>query len=155
MCRVSKPGVPKTPEDSASQKPLKTHIRVRTGHPRLRSDSHEVRSTMLLDPWKNLRLARPWVDPVNPGSSRQALPHPTYLQTKVKPFNATANHFLPTWLQHRQHGISTSVKSRFLPPIPGWAVKTCHCTHHAGYCSAIDAPSRHKTTTVTSRISRA
>jgi hypothetical protein len=94
------------------------------------------------------RSGRPWVEPAGTSS-------PTYLQTKVKAFNATADHFLPTWLHHRQHGSSTSVKSRFLPPIPGWAVKTCHYTHHAGYCSAIDAPSRHKTTTVTSRISRA
>jgi hypothetical protein len=90
------------------------------------------------------RSGRPWIEPAGTSS-------PTCLQTKVKAFNANANHFLPTWLQHCQHGSSTSVKSRFLPPIPGWAVKTCHCTHHAGYCSAIDAPSRHKTTTVTSR----
>jgi hypothetical protein len=115
-----------------------------TGHRRLRSDSHEARSTMRLDPWKNLQLAQSWVDPVDPVEPADTS-SPTYLQTKVKVFNATANHFLPTWLQHRQYRSGTSVKSRFLPPIPGWAVKTCHCTHHVGYCSAIDAPSRHKT----------
>jgi hypothetical protein len=60
---------------------MKNHIHVKTGHPRLRSDSHEARSTGRLDPWENLRLARPWVDPVDPGSSRPALPHPpTYRQ---------------------------------------------------------------------------
>jgi hypothetical protein len=32
-------------------------------------------------------------------------------------------------------------------------VKTCHCTHHAGYRSTIDAPSRHNTTSVISRDS--
>jgi hypothetical protein len=31
------------------------------------------------------------------------------------------------------------------------AAKTCHYTHHVEYCSTIDAPSRHKTTTVISR----
>jgi hypothetical protein len=132
-------GVPKThdkkeqtPEESTPQNPMKNHIRVKTGHPRLRSDSHEARSTERLDPWENLRLRRPWVEPAGTSS-------PTYLQTKVKAFNAIANHFLPTWLQHRQHGSSTGVKSCFLLPIPGWAAKTCHYTHHAGYCSTIDA----------------
>jgi hypothetical protein len=63
---------------------------------------------------------------------------PTDFQIKVKAFNATANHFLPPWLQHRQHGSSISVKYHFLLPIPRWAVKTCHCTRHARYCSATD-----------------
>jgi hypothetical protein len=65
---------------------------------------------------------------------------PTNSQTKVKAFNAIANHFLPPWLQHHQHGSSTSVKSHFLLPILGWAVKTCHCTRHAGHCSTTDPP---------------
>jgi hypothetical protein len=65
---------------------------------------------------------------------------PTDFQTKVKAFNATANHFLPPWLQRLQHGSSTSVKSHFLLLIPGWAVKTYHCTRHDGYCSATDPP---------------
>jgi hypothetical protein len=64
----------------------------------------------------------------------------TNSQTKVKAFNATANHFLPPWLQRYQHGSSTSVKSHFLLPIPEWAVKTYHCTRHAGHCSATDPP---------------
>jgi hypothetical protein len=65
---------------------------------------------------------------------------PTNSHTKVKAFNATANHFLPPWLQRRQHGSSTSVKSHFLLPILGWAVKTYHCTRHAGHCSTTDPP---------------
>jgi hypothetical protein len=89
------------------------------------------------------RAGQPWVEPADPSS-------PTYLHTKVKAFNAIANHFLPMWLQHRQHESSTGVKSCFLLPIPGWAVKTYHCTRHAGYCSTIDTPSRHNTTTIVS-----
>jgi hypothetical protein len=65
---------------------------------------------------------------------------PTDFRTKVKAFNATTNNFLPPWLQHHQHGSNTSVKSHFLLPILGWAVKTYHCTRHARYCSAIDPP---------------
>jgi hypothetical protein len=64
----------------------------------------------------------------------------TNSQTKVKAFNATTNHFLPLWLQRHQHGSSTSVKSYFLLPIPGWVVKTCHCTRHVGHCYATDPP---------------
>jgi hypothetical protein len=67
----------------------------------------------------------------------------TNSQTKVKAFNATANHFLPPWLQRGQHRSSTSVKSHFLLPIPGWVVKTCHCTRHTRHCSTTD-PSRGK-----------
>jgi hypothetical protein len=42
---------------------------------------------------------------------------------------------LPTTSYHHgysgnQHGSSTGVKSHFLPPIPGWEVKTCHYTHY-------------------------
>jgi hypothetical protein len=65
---------------------------------------------------------------------------PANSQTKVKAFNATVNHFLLPWLHRRQHGSSTSVKSHFLLPISGWAVKTCHCTRHAVHCSATDPP---------------
>jgi hypothetical protein len=67
----------------------------------------------------------------------------TNSQTKVKAFNATANHFLPSWLQRCQHESSAIVKSHFLLPIPGWAVKTCHCTRHTRHCPATD-PSRGK-----------
>jgi hypothetical protein len=65
----------------------------------------------------------------------------TNSQTKVKAFNAITNHFLPPWLQRHQHRSSTSVKSYFLMPILGWAVKTYHCTRRAGHCYATD-PSR-------------
>jgi hypothetical protein len=64
----------------------------------------------------------------------------TNSQTKVKAFNATANHFLPTWLQRYQHGGSTSVKSHFSLPILEWMVKTCHYIRHVGYCSTTDPP---------------
>jgi hypothetical protein len=42
---------------------------------------------------------------------------------------------LPTTSYHHgysgnQHGSSIGVKSHFLPPIPGWEVKTCHYTHY-------------------------
>jgi hypothetical protein len=42
---------------------------------------------------------------------------------------------LPTTFYHHgynsnRRGSSTGVKSYFLPPIPGWEVKICHCTHH-------------------------
>jgi hypothetical protein len=39
-----------------------------------------------------------------------------------------------------RHGSSTGVKSYFLLPIPGWEVKTCHCTHHAMHYFATDHP---------------
>jgi hypothetical protein len=44
----------------------------------------------------------------------------------------------PHGYNDNQHGSSTSVKSHFLLPIPGWAVKTCHCTRHAEHYSATD-----------------
>jgi hypothetical protein len=46
----------------------------------------------------------------------------------------------PHGYSDNQHGSSTSVKSHFLLPIPEWAVKTYHCTRHAGYCSVTDPP---------------
>jgi hypothetical protein len=39
-----------------------------------------------------------------------------------------------------RHGSSAGVKSHLLPPIPGWEVKTCHCTHHTAYYFATDHP---------------
>jgi hypothetical protein len=39
-----------------------------------------------------------------------------------------------------RRGNSTGVKSHFLPPIPGWEVKTCHYTHHTAHCFATDHP---------------
>jgi hypothetical protein len=41
---------------------------------------------------------------------------------------------------NNRHGSSTSVKSYFLLPIPGWAVKTCHYTRHAKHYSTTDPP---------------
>jgi hypothetical protein len=84
-------------------------------------------------PSKNLRLARPWVEPVDPPHSltlRQKSKHLMQLPTTSYPYGYNGN----------QHGSSTSVKSHFLLPIPGWAVKTCHCTHHAKHYSATDHP---------------
>jgi hypothetical protein len=82
-------------------------------------------------PQRNLRLVRPWVEPVDP-------PHSPTLRQKSNHLMQTANHFLPPWLQRYQHGSSTNVKSYFLLPILGWAVKTCHCTCHAEHCSTTD-----------------
>jgi hypothetical protein len=45
-------------------------------------------------PSRNLWLARPWVELVDP-------PHSPTLKTKVRAFNATDNHFLPPWLQQQ------------------------------------------------------
>jgi hypothetical protein len=39
-----------------------------------------------------------------------------------------------------RRGNSTGVKSHFLPPIPGWEVKTYHYTHHTTHCFATDHP---------------
>jgi hypothetical protein len=50
-----------------------------------------------------------------------------------------------------QHGSSTSVKSHFLLSIPGWAVKTCHCTCHAKHYSATKPPSSGNTTSIVPR----
>jgi hypothetical protein len=52
---------------------------------------------------------------------------------------------LPTTSYHHgysgnRHGSSTGVKSHFLPPIPGWEVKTYHCTHHTVHYFSTDHP---------------
>jgi hypothetical protein len=39
-----------------------------------------------------------------------------------------------------RRGSSTGVKSYFLLPIPGWVVKTYHCTHHTVHYFATDHP---------------
>jgi hypothetical protein len=46
----------------------------------------------------------------------------------------------PYGYSNNRHGGSTSVKSHFLLLIPGWEVKTCHCTRHTMHCSATDHP---------------
>jgi hypothetical protein len=52
---------------------------------------------------------------------------------------------LPTTSYHHGyssncHGSSAGVKSHFLPPIPGWEVKTYHYTHHTTHYFATDHP---------------
>jgi hypothetical protein len=39
-----------------------------------------------------------------------------------------------------RRGSSAGVSSHFLPPIPGWEVKTCHFTHLTAHCSTTDHP---------------
>jgi hypothetical protein len=39
-----------------------------------------------------------------------------------------------------RRGSNAGVSSYFLPPIPGWEVKTCHYTHLTAYCFATDHP---------------
>jgi hypothetical protein len=46
----------------------------------------------------------------------------------------------PHGYSNDQHGSSTTVKSYFLLPIPGWAVKTYHYTRHAEHYSSTDPP---------------
>jgi hypothetical protein len=86
-CRVPKLGYPKPTTKRSKPSPEKprqcsaragttsqNHIRMKTGHPRLRSDSHEARSTGCLD-------SREISDSHDPRSSRSTLPHPpTYRQ---------------------------------------------------------------------------
>jgi hypothetical protein len=130
--------------------------------PRLRSDSYEARSTGRLDRiltrtrharWdtstvfrlargsldkasrlsRNLRLARPWVGPLDPPYSptlRQKSEHLMRLPTTSYRHGYSSN----------RRGSSAGVKSHFLPPIPGWEVKTCHCTHHTAHYFATDNP---------------
>jgi hypothetical protein len=84
-------------------------------------------------PPRNLRLARPWVEPIDPSHSptlRQKSEHLIQPPTTSYPHGYIGN----------QHGSSTDVKSHFLLPIPGWAVKTCHCTCHTGHYSATNHP---------------
>jgi hypothetical protein len=46
----------------------------------------------------------------------------------------------PHGYNNNWHGSSTNVKSHFLLPIPGWAVKTYHYTCHVEHYSATDHP---------------
>jgi hypothetical protein len=46
----------------------------------------------------------------------------------------------PHGYSDNRYGSSTSVKSHFLLPIPGWAVKTYHYTRHAEHYSTTDPP---------------
>jgi hypothetical protein len=81
----------------------------------------------------NLRLARPWVRPLDPPCSptlRQKSEHLMRLPTTSYHHGYNSN----------QRGSSTGVKSYFLLPIPGWEVKTCHCTHHTTHYFVTDHP---------------
>jgi hypothetical protein len=82
---------------------------------------------------RNLRLARPGVRPLDPPylpTLRQKLEHLMRLPTTSYPYGYNNN----------RHGGSTGVKSYFLLPIPGWEVKTYHCTHHTMHYFATDHP---------------
>jgi hypothetical protein len=46
----------------------------------------------------------------------------------------------PYGYSNNRHGGSTGVKSHFLLPIPGWEVKTCHCTRHTMHYFITDHP---------------
>jgi hypothetical protein len=82
---------------------------------------------------RNLRLARPWVEPVDP-------PHSPTLRQKSEHLMQPPTTFYPHGYSNNRHGSSTSVKSHFLLPIPGWAVKTYHCTRHTEHYSTTDHP---------------
>jgi hypothetical protein len=84
-------------------------------------------------PPRYLRLARPWVKPVDP-------PHSPTLRQKSKHLMQPPTTFYPHGYNNYQYGSSTSVKSYFLLPIPEWAVKTCHCTCHTERYSTTDPP---------------
>jgi hypothetical protein len=115
--------------------------------PRLHFDSYEAPSMGHLDrvPTRtklvrqgistigNLRLARPRVrtlDPFYPPTPRQKS---EYLIR------------LPTISYHHgysrdRRGSNADVRSHFLPPIPGWEVKTYHYAHHNAHYFATSHP---------------
>jgi hypothetical protein len=64
----------------------------------------------------------------------------TYSETKVRAFNGLPVTSYRHGYSRGRRGNSTSVKSHFLPPIPGWEVKTCHYTHHTAHCFATYHP---------------
>jgi hypothetical protein len=84
-------------------------------------------------PPRDLQLARPWVEPVDP-------PHSPTLIQKSKHLMQPPTTSYPHGYSGNQHGSSTSVKSHFLLPISGWAVKTYHYTRHAEHYSTTDHP---------------
>jgi hypothetical protein len=90
--------------------PSQARIHVKTGHPQLRSNSHEARSTGSLDPKKSLtRTTR----------GRVGQPPLFHLLTD-KAFNATTTTYVvtapPAWEQY-------PCLIPFFLPIPGWTVK--------------------------------
>jgi hypothetical protein len=82
-------------------------------------------------PPRNLRLARPQVEPVGP-------PYSPTLRQKSKHLMQPPTTSYPHGYSNNQHRSNTSVKSHFLLSIPEWAVKTCHCTRHTEHYSATD-----------------
>jgi hypothetical protein len=101
--------------------------------PRLRSDSYEARSTARLD-YQEIS------DSHDPGSGRSTrLIHQT-LRRKSEHLMRLPTTFYHHGYNGNRHGSNTGVKSHFLPPIPGWEVKTCHYTHHTVHCFATDHP---------------
>jgi hypothetical protein len=67
-------------------------------------------------------------------------PHSPTLRQKSNHLMQPPTTSYPHGYSDNQHGSSTSVKSHFLLPIPGWPVKTYHCTRYAEHYSAIDPP---------------
>jgi hypothetical protein len=111
------------------------YVLTRTRHPRrdastafrLARGSLDKASRLL----GNLRLACPRVGPLDPPCSptlRQKSEHLIWLPTTSYHHGYSSN----------QRGSSTGVKSYLLLPIPGWEVKTCHCTHHTVHYFATD-----------------
>jgi hypothetical protein len=82
---------------------------------------------------RNLQLARPWVGPVDP-------PHSPTLRQKSEHLMQLPTTSYPYGYNNNRHGGSTGVKSHFLLPILGWAVKTYHCTRHTRHYSVTDHP---------------
>jgi hypothetical protein len=103
------------------------------GTPRPRPDSYEARSTRHLDYWEIS-------DSHDPGSD-----HSTHFVSPTLRQKSEHLRRLPTTSYHHgyssnRRGSSTGVKSYFLLPIPGWEVKTCHCTHHTAHYFSTDHP---------------
>jgi hypothetical protein len=84
-------------------------------------------------PPRNLRLARPWTELVDP-------PHSPTLRQKSKHLMQPPTTFYPYGYSDNQHGSSIGVKSHLLLSISGWVVKICHCTRHVEHYSATDPP---------------
>jgi hypothetical protein len=100
------------------------------GTPRSRHDSYEARSIKCLD-------YRQTPTRTTPGRIARTI-LPIYSEAKIRAFNTTT--FYRHGYSHDRRGSNTSVSSHFLPPIPGWEVKTCHYTHLTAHCFATDHP---------------
>jgi hypothetical protein len=114
-----------------------------TGMPRPRPVPYKARSiwhldcaptrTRLVRPLVKLQLARPRVkalDLLYSPTLRQKSEHSMRLPTTTYRHGYNSN----------QHGSNTGVRSHFLPPIPGWEVKTCHYAHHTAHYFATSHP---------------